>query len=364
MQKTQSRLLSGIPSVYLDTLRIAAALTVVLVHGQILLYHNADPLHVGYDISHAAVIVFFALSGFVIAHTTSTNNRGQKQYAQARLSRLYSVVLPALVLTALIQGFVHAVNPELSSEFSRGASWPRYILSATFTNELWWISAGPMINGVVWSLSYEFWYYVIFGLWIYRSGKWGILFPLLACIVAGPKILLLMPIWVAGCLAYRLPRPSIPNWLAWALMAVSLGLGFLCLHLPVYPVKSGTPPLFYSSQFISDWLIGFFIALTLWLLPQGDQQAKQSTFVNGVRTIGDVTFPLYMLHVPLIVLMIALFGRSINYVLLITTVITTAALLGLFLDNQRKHWVSFFKWVINELATGLNTTKLRILSKI
>jgi peptidoglycan/LPS O-acetylase OafA/YrhL len=53
--------------------------------------------------SHLAVMVFFVLSGCVIAYTTFQRHPGDVQkYIIARLSRLYSVVIPALILTGIL----------------------------------------------------------------------------------------------------------------------------------------------------------------------------------------------------------------------------------------------------------------------
>ena len=83
-------------SVFLDGLRVLAALTVFAGHCVLLLYHGGFPLA-----GHVAVIVFFVLSGYVIAYSTlSRPGMSAKRYTVARLSRLYSVVGPALLLTA------------------------------------------------------------------------------------------------------------------------------------------------------------------------------------------------------------------------------------------------------------------------
>ena len=46
------------------------------------------------------MIVFFVLSGYVIAHVLATRERTLFEYFASRFSKLYSVVVPALILTA------------------------------------------------------------------------------------------------------------------------------------------------------------------------------------------------------------------------------------------------------------------------
>lgn len=81
-------------SAYLDGLRVLAALSVLIYHWAGL-YHvpKAAAGHHGHD----AVIVFFVLSGFVIAHVAE-RSPDWKHFAFARVTRVYSVGFPALVL--------------------------------------------------------------------------------------------------------------------------------------------------------------------------------------------------------------------------------------------------------------------------
>jgi peptidoglycan/LPS O-acetylase OafA/YrhL len=53
-----------------------------------------------------AVIVFFVLSGFVIAFVTDGRDRTLAGYALNRLSRLWSVALPALGFGLILSRFV------------------------------------------------------------------------------------------------------------------------------------------------------------------------------------------------------------------------------------------------------------------
>ena len=161
----------------LDTLRLCAALVVLILHARDQWFPSFKhiPTMPG-NATHAAVVVFFVLSGYVIAHTTTNNNRGLSQYTQARLSRLYSVLLPALVITAIIEYTVAGIAPTLHDAYSRGTSWPRYIIAAMFLNETWFIANGPLINGPLWSLCFEFWYYIIFGLYFYSKKNGNQLF--------------------------------------------------------------------------------------------------------------------------------------------------------------------------------------------
>lgn len=87
-----------------------------------------------HDISHTAVVLFFVLSGFVIAFTTINKNRGFLQYMEARLGRLYSIVLPGLLITALCEYLVAKFDPLLYTTIFRDHVWLRYLISGMFLN--------------------------------------------------------------------------------------------------------------------------------------------------------------------------------------------------------------------------------------
>ncbi|HEY0177988.1 MAG TPA: acyltransferase, partial [Pedobacter sp.] len=297
-------------------------------------------------------VVFFALSGYVIAHTTTGNNRGPSQYAQSRLSRLYSVVLPTLLVTAIIEISVRFLDPGLMSHYIRGISWPRYILSGLYLNEIWFFSASPPINGPLWSLSFEFWYYVIFGLFFYRAKSWLYLVALLiACLIAGPKILAMMPIWILGNLAYRVYNPIKRGSLAWIIVFGSLFIAILlAIFLPSYPFKLGSAPLFFAGQFITDFIIGVFIALALWALPgfkNSTLKTENNRAMSFFRKFADLTFPLYVLHDPLLVLFRSIWKTKLHDDLQMWTamvvVFIVSMALGSLMEENRYKWGRIFK---------------------
>lgn len=101
-------------SLYLDTLRFLAALAVFVSHLAYARFTNGNlqwirDINLGSD----AVVVFFVLSGYVIAYTTFARDRGRAAYAEARIARLYSVVIPALLLTFALDTFGSSLQPQI-----------------------------------------------------------------------------------------------------------------------------------------------------------------------------------------------------------------------------------------------------------
>src|SRR3984957_15539354 len=81
-------------SLYLDLVRAAASFFVVLDHAPTLFDMPGTPRW-----GHQAVVVFFVLSGYVISHVSDTKEPTGRAFVVARLARLWSVLVPAMVLT-------------------------------------------------------------------------------------------------------------------------------------------------------------------------------------------------------------------------------------------------------------------------
>jgi len=88
-------------SIYLDAIRFMTALTVFVGHYS-LLHLSGGLLWQIQPYADEAVVVFFVLSGFVIAHATHGRRTSAADYCIGRAARIYSVVLPALLLTAVL----------------------------------------------------------------------------------------------------------------------------------------------------------------------------------------------------------------------------------------------------------------------
>lgn len=357
--------LGGANSIFLDLLRLSCA-CIVLMHHAIGILQEHAPSALGRQFapgsflwlvahadSHWAVIVFFVLSGYVIAHVTSRTS-SFPDYMTARLSRLYSILVPALVLTALVELLVRFHTPELLAEFVRGASLPRYGITLFLVNELWLFSAAPKINGPLWSLSFELWYYLIFGLWFFRNQivyKGGL--ALIACVVAGPKILLLMPCWFVGVLAYKasqrfdqLPFRGLPT--AVALIAFSL---FLLRYTRGWPGGVGEAPLFFAAQFLTDWISAGVVALALVMLPRESSLHVPVSVFRLARRLGDLTYPIYALHMPILVFLIVVAPVVFDVAaptlpVLVTTTVLVTLLLGVMGERSREFWQRLFAAII------------------
>src|SRR5206468_3939655 len=95
-------------------------------------------------------------------------------------------------------------------------------------------NVSPGTNGPFWSLSYEFWYYIIFAAGVYFTGKKKIAGVTCVALIAGPKILVGLPIWLMGAGVYFAvvgKRASTKiGWICW-LGSFAAGSAFLAFDM-------------------------------------------------------------------------------------------------------------------------------------
>ena len=166
-------------SAFLDLVRLLAAIAVFLSHAS-WQDHTGGVLWQLGTIGREAVDVFFVLSGFVIGH--AAQGRTLRDYMLSRLARVYSVALPAVVLTFVLDGIGRSVLPALSHGFCN----------------IWGAEVSPGSDIPYWSLGFEAWYYLAFGLLVFLPRRWGWVGAVGAMVVAGPGIAVLFPLWLLG----------------------------------------------------------------------------------------------------------------------------------------------------------------------
>lgn len=298
-------------SAYLDFLRFFAALAVMLGHmDQDGLYMSWMPLA---GFSHEAVMIFFVLSGFIIYYSTTTRASSLRKYAVARMSRIYSVALPAVVFSSVLAILV-AQQADFSaatlSNYSEPSVWSAFS-SLLFLNASWLNAADVPLNNPYWSLCYEVWFYVLFGAYHFVKGKVRYLLVAFAALVAGPAILVLLPIWLMG--AYlAASRQYDSRWkqsTAWAgflgPIAVIVLINLTNLDSLIRSALFENLPGFWrldsSQRFLTDYLIG--AALCLHIAAFSSLPARvQALFTRHRGTwaaLAGFSFTLYLFHRPL-----------------------------------------------------------------
>ena len=304
---------------YLDLLRFGAAFVVLLSHfaytrftdGQ---YSFIRELNLGSD----AVVLFFVLSGFVITFAATQKDKTAGPFAFSRLTRLWSVAIPALALALVFDGWGVKVNPEFYLDA------PYY--NAVGALEYWWRGltfsshwAGDTLrlgsNGPYWSLSYEAAYYIAFGIFLYLSGLLRWLALGLCALIFGLKIWLLAPAWFMGVGLYIvLSRADFRRYSALMvkLMIVTpIFIYILCqmmglpetLRVLTYVLigPEQFAKLGFSDEFIWNALIGALFTLHLFgvsILLSG--RVTDFHWQAAVKWLAGGSFSLYLVHYPVL----------------------------------------------------------------
>lgn len=209
-------------SAYLDAWRGGAALIVLVGHSfQI---YSLNPHPVWGALAAAAVMAFFALSGFLIGKSTQSGD--WRKFTVARANRILPPFLFSLALVSVLYwvapfAFVtgtHAL-PEATARpsYSLEGLLPTLFLMNGFVGQT--VSA----NGPLWSLTFEVWYYAIAAFAVFGRRPAALAFALILTVLE-PSFAILGSVWFLGYLlawGVRLPIGR-PLWAAPALAMVAI----------------------------------------------------------------------------------------------------------------------------------------------
>ncbi|HEY3300721.1 MAG TPA: acyltransferase [Methylophilaceae bacterium] len=308
---------------WFDLIRGLAAMMVCFSHlrvvvledyGQITSPSSIDKLiYYITGLGHQSVMMFFVLSGFFVGGSVLRNidKFNWFNYMVARISRLWVVLIPALLLTYLVGLTLAGYAPSvLSGQFNEiwhsGPNSGEYSTSfVTLIGNVFFLQTiiSPVfgVNGPLWSLANEFWYYLLFPMVINAMGGFtdysNKLLKMLSLALA-ITIFMIMPvamrygflIWVFGvCLYWALQR-----W-------VKLGALYTSL----------TAILFFGLLFYSKLHVGQSIDIVLgasfatFCLGLAHCEAPKTCircFTKISRGLSEISYSLYLSHFPLVLL--------------------------------------------------------------
>lgn len=369
----------------LDVFRFAAALAVVITHVCLPEFGTGWGEHL--EFGTVAVPVFFVLSGFVIRFVTRTRESSGRDYFIDRASRIYSVVLPALLVTVAAGGVCLLLDrgrflQDWSSTFAHPVA--RIALNLAFLSQAWGHNTIPFANLPFWSLGYECPYYVLYGLMFYGRG-WARV-ALLAAVagLVGPQVLFLLPVWWMGCWVYdayqwarrqrHVTSAMVGAVAAWGVAAAGMALlgrrAMLLWPVAAYAWMEGLPHPFvrlgipvYRATMVA-MAVGVCCAAVLLvglLALDGVGMARGTMAAVWVRRVADGTFAIYLMHFPL--LMVATFagwlrsGHGIANGMVVAGVVVTLILASRPIDGLKR-------WLRGRLRTWAGAVTTRRAAKI
>lgn len=316
--------------VLLDYIRAVAAILVCIGHLRAALFVDysqlASPhlstqvLYLLTSLGHQAVMVFFVLSGYLVggAVLTSTANFSWRRYGIARLSRLWIVLLPCLLLTWMIDGLILYWAPEVLSGYAaqhwhsgpKLAEFDQSLLTALGNVFFLQTIAVPVFgsNGPLWSLANEFWYYICFplllvGTGVLKENSWrrrvfAAVALLCVSVVFPVSIVQGFVVWLMGAGVALVVRSGVSfgysSWQRW----FSVSLWIVGVVVSWFCEKRQIPIL-------GDWLLGacfsVFLIVHLSRIKQHQPTADQrGVIAQYLVPLSDMSFSLYLSHFPLV----------------------------------------------------------------
>lgn len=334
MQVEKTQPIYSIPSIrsykwstHLDLLRGLAAILVLLGHMRLLLFiEYAEVSNPNFlikrfyfftGLGHEAVMIFFVLSGFFISASVIRTIR-QKQwswvnYLIARLTRLYIVLIPALLLTSFwdvlgIKIFGTGQDSFYGEKFHNGhlatykilenLTWQNFLGTIGFLQTIFVNLFGS--DKAVWSLAYEFWYYILFPAIILffcvKSLKLRLVYGVLTLailLMVGANIRLYFLVWLMGALV------SICHTSKYLNKKKVLNL-FILLSILILTISLKIKPLIYSEKII-DFIIGISTALMIYFLANDRSKVtKVGLYEKFAQGLAGCSYTLYLVHMPIL----------------------------------------------------------------
>ena len=310
---------------YLSTLtplRGIAALLVIIFHSGQMLAPLADP-SVTHLIANGWLWVdfFFVLSGFVLSHVYGSRFqqavtwRQYKAYLGARFARIYPLHLVTLCLSVIITLGIHAKAAAISDIFGVLLNVRAIPACLLLIQSLHLYVTAPL-NTPSWSLSTEWWVYVLFPLLVgpffrLKGVGRGVTFALITGLFLflmyyvaphygnrflvkpgelGPPTINMtadfgyfrcLAGFLLGMLTYELYRTG---WLSGVLkygwsFVVALGVTIFCLHSNTHEllIVALFPFVILAAAYNNDWI-------------------KQALETRPLQRLGELSFSMYMVH--------------------------------------------------------------------
>ena len=319
------------PSVHLDALRGFAAFSVLLNHFRDALFvdyeaiarHNplTSAAYLASGLGRQSVIVFFVLSGYLVGgsvlRSVGSGRWSWRAYLLARLSRLYVVLLPALLLGGALDWLgMHMPGTEAVYSGNSGMhalainvhstlTWPILAANGLFLQTIKLPGIGPNAvptfgsNGALWSLSYEFWYYLAFPLLVFllarsQSSKMRVL----SCLgllawgwFVGLNIILLGFTWLMGASIAFLPAfPARRRWTRGLAIVLALAL-----------FAAGLVGSKLLGSLLSDLVLGLAVTAMIWVTLHCATAPLPAFYVHMARRAAHSSYTLYLVHLPMVI---------------------------------------------------------------
>ncbi|MEG8222608.1 acyltransferase [Sphingomonas sp. HH69] len=329
---------------WMDAFRTVAAVLVAVSHVRDIIWRDAVPTNglvtkVFYLLTgfgHIGVVVFFTLSGFWITRSVMKRidqPRFWPNYLIDRVSRLWIVLIPVLIIGGTLDwagAFYWAFPNYMADTGLHSISVPvaNTLSVSEFFGSLFFL--GTIVvpplgsNGPLWSLAFEFWYYIWFPalVLLIRSRKLSFALVTLGLALILPNLAFGFLSWLTGsALSFAVDRARpIPNF-RWEKLVFAFSFLMLMAMLLVARV---------AQSIWFDPVLAASFALFLFCLCRND-----FAFPRLLRPLADFgsksSFSLYALHFPLAMMLAGLLTGGIRQPPSLTLLGSTVLILAILI---------------------------------
>lgn len=256
----------------------------------------------------AAVICFLLISGFSIAHSISVNPAG---YLRRRALRIYPLYLLGIAL-ALVPYWHHA-GPIVTLNGSFAAPAATTIIGNLFFLQGFLVPAIDS-NRPLWTLAVEVACYVLAPMLI-RAPRAILVFMTISILAYAifPKLHLEF----YGRLLYGLPLLFLGwAWLAGFIFYIHRGnsgyrFGIICLGILLFCIN--------RSDFTRFSMLTYVISATILVFCEDFRLPPK--LLNWCNYAGEISYPLYVFHYPVLIFACSVFGIANGLVLVMLTLV-------------------------------------------
>lgn len=314
-----------------DLLRLLFAGTVLLVHSRELSGFRELDIIAGILSSAVAVKAFFVVSGFLVFMSFERSGT-IRSYASKRMRRIYPAYFTVVMLCAL--GLVAASSKSVAEYF--GPAWIKYVLAnLAFLNFLQPTLPGvfeankvPAVNGALWTLKIEAMFYLAVPLFVFlfrRFARLPVLVVAYLCSVAYAGVLAMVAQRTGSEMYAELGR-QLPGQLSY-FMAGAFFYYFLPLfeRRVAYFLAVAALVLAVDVAFPLPVLEPFALATVVVFF-------GLFLYVGNFGKFGDFSYGIYILHFPVIQLLLHASWLSQRpwYFLIAVLVVTTGGAIALW----------------------------------
>ena len=370
-------------SSFLDVSRWVAAFVVAFSHVRHLMlvdYRNAastDLIAKGFylmgGLGHEAVMVFFVISGYLVGGLTITRYKERgfdlRDFGAHRFSRIYTVLLPALIIGGLLD-IVGAAAFNATALYTAPQSLQINSLYYPVINNLTWpvffSNLGMMegiltphlgSNGALWSLAYEWWYYVLFAAAMIAATTKSLsmraaaaLLIVALCLLLPVRLMGLGIVWLLGIGAAVYAGSK--YWKPPAWVGIVIFLGALAYARVTTAESSGAPEM---ATIARDIVIG--LGYALWIVALA-KPAPAIAFAPLHAKLASFSYSLYLVHLPMMLFAVAalhdLFGLGFQLQPTFLNLLASTALLA---------FLCAYAWAFSLLTEAHTNTVRRTLMR-